>query len=101
MPIQISLTSEILKFFREFGIPEENVPQIWDIDGRLIVVDGHHTLYHYLTSGIDKIMVNYFEFERYKNDPAIAWLIDDLRQKLDYCQSQGITKFLDLKNRIF
>ena len=94
IPTQISLTSETLKFYGQSRIPEDHLPDIWDIDGRLLIADGHNSLYYSLNKGINEIEVNYFNSNEY---PIMEFIYTDLRVKADYCEGQGINKIRDLK----
>ena len=88
LPTQTSLTSETLGFYEQFGIPKNNIPEVWDIDGRLVIADGHNLLYHLTRNGLTMTKVHYFKSSEHENNPTGAHVINYLKMKLESCQSQ-------------
>ena len=98
VPSQSFVDMDVLRFFGEYGVPKENVPQIWFIDGKDVVADGHNTIYFSMILGFDQVEVQYFGLEE-QNIDMIAWIPDQLRDKTTNCQRCGVKAFQDLIGR--
>jgi len=99
IPTQIFLTKETPDFFEKSGVPN-GYPQIWDIEGRLMIADGHHRLYYLLMMGIDELTVECFDYHEYKGNAGAEWIPEELIKQANQCQTESITSLLDLKGRI-
>lgn len=74
-----------------------DLPEVWEIDKRLIVADGHHRIYLAFLRGQKKMNVNYHCPESSQIGKAgYDCAIQEIAEKAEYCKQNGVCSFSDM-----
>lgn len=99
-PTQLYISSAkldyVLRVLEHSGKQDIEPIPIKELDGQIIMVDGHTRALASLLLGISEIPVYYWIDE--EEDEKLDW--DEYRICLQWCKEEGIHRISDLKNRI-
>ncbi|MEK6871324.1 MAG: hypothetical protein AABX16_00300 [Nanoarchaeota archaeon] len=98
-PSEISLNDRSIEFYSEtFPLLRDNdYPEIWELDGEMVISDGHNQLYDRLQRGKSRMFVNYFTRENCGVGKSVYdYIIDELRNCVAQAKKRGIRRITDL-----
>ncbi len=99
-PTQLYISSEkldyVMRIFKESGKENSEPIPVKELDGQIILVDGHTRALAAFLLGITEIPVYYWRDEN--EDEKLDW--DEYRVCVGWCKQEGIRAISDLKNRI-
>jgi len=75
----------------------QNLPEVWKLNNKNIIADGHHRIKNAVNSGKEKIKVNYHCQKNTKiRKEAYLYLTEEIEQRAQSCQQKGIYNISDM-----
>lgn len=98
-PTQIDVSSETLEFYANtYPLLRPTRPEIWFIEGRFIISDGHNQLFYDYRQGIIKRNLRCLTPENIGvGYEAYEFVLDNLLKKEQRARNQGVLRLTDLR----
>jgi|WetSurMetagenome_2_1015567.scaffolds.fasta_scaffold223616_3 hypothetical protein len=87
----------VLKSELEKASKSQDLPEIWNVEGILVIADGHHKIYHAHQNGIKKIKVLYHSTKDKLIEGVYQYITEEMRREAEACREAG---FFSISNLI-